>query len=58
MIQVLLESFLPLEAGDVASSELVLDDAVLGDGLGHLASSFLPMVSLLQNFRLEHEVAP
>lgn len=48
LIQVLLESFLPLEASDVASGELVLDNAILRDGLRKLASSFLPLVSLLK----------
>lgn len=48
LIQVLFESFLPLEAGDVASGELVLDDAILWYGLRKLASSFMPLVSLLK----------
>ena len=49
LIQVLLESFLPLEAGNVASGELVLDDTILRDSLSKLATSFLPLVSLLKN---------
>ena len=54
LIQVLLESFLPLEAGDVASGELVLDDTILRYGLRKLASSFLPLVSLLKKLSVRN----
>ena len=39
-----LEPLLPLHGGDVAGGELVLDDAVLGDGLRDCLPAVLPLL--------------
>ena len=45
MVQVLLQTLLSLQSGDVARSKLVLNDSILGDGLIDLAT-VLPLIFL------------
>ena len=46
LVDVLLESLLPLEASDVAGSELVFDDSVLGDDCLVSLAAVSPFVAL------------